>query len=192
MTRQKKSRKVGQIGIRKQETRPADKKESGRKKTHKGQKSGTRNSLVDGKVSGPGNSSGSGQKLNKKLGSKVKIDLLPSKKAVKAAPEVINGVPGVKLEKVQPVTLTPAQEFAELETNELLIELAERIEAGELLTGKDAKYFNRNMNRYDELAEKLGLVDDVDDEDEYDEEEYIDPLESLGGDEWSDLMDKDK
>ena len=32
----------------------------------------------------------------------------------------------------------------------------------------------------------------ADDEDEYDEEEYVDPLESLGGDEWSDLMDKDK
>ncbi|MDC2890424.1 GTPase-activating protein [Psychrosphaera algicola] len=105
---------------------------------------------------------------------------------------MVHGVPGVKLEKIQPITLTPAEEFAALENDELLIALAERVEAGELLTGKDAKYFNRNMNRYDELAEKLGLVDDIDDEDEYDEEEYVDPLESLGGDEWSDLMDKDK
>lgn len=190
MTRQKKSRKVGQIGIRKQETRPADKKESGRKKTHKGQKSGSRNSLVDGKVANSANTAGSGKKLNKKLGSKIKIDLVP-KKPVKEV-EVVHGVPGVKLEKIQPITLTPAEEFAALENDELLIALAERVEAGELLTGKDAKYFNRNMNRYDELAEKLGLVDDIDDEDEYDEEEYVDPLESLGGDEWSDLMDKDK
>ena len=47
MTRLKKSRKSGPIGVRKQETRPADTKSDVRKKKKpKGQKSGNRNSFL--------------------------------------------------------------------------------------------------------------------------------------------------
>ena len=50
MTRQKKSRKIGSIGTRKQETRPADTKQPRKPKKPKGQPSGNRNSLIVEKV----------------------------------------------------------------------------------------------------------------------------------------------
>ena len=74
--------------------------------------------------------------------------------------------------------VSPEQELAALENDEMLIDLAERVEAGEVLTGKDAKYFNKNMARYDELCELLGIEDEEDDTD------------PLGSDQWDDLLDK--
>lgn len=183
MTRQKKSRKVGQIGIRKQETRPSEKKETRRKKAPKGQKSGTRNSLVlenevkDGKVTGVG-------KKDKKHGSKKKIELVAPVKVEQPKQPAKHIEPSVKLTKVKQPELTPEQELAALEQDAQLLDLVERVEQGELLTGKDAKYFNRHMARYDELVELLGL----DDEDEEDDDDDL--LGSLGGDEWDDLIDK--
>lgn len=182
MTRQKKSRKVGQIGIRKQESRPAEKKENTRrKKTPKGQKSGSRNSLVDDNVKSLNPAANNPGSKNKKLGSKKKIELIPKPEAEKPIKAMRHVEPSVKLEKVKEVLL-PEEELALLEKDELLIALAERVEQGEVLTGKDAKYFNRNIARYDELVEILGL----DEEDEFE----ADPMEQLGGSEWDDLMDK--
>lgn len=189
MTRQKKSRKVGQIGIRKQDTRPTETKESRRKKAPKGQKSGSRNSLLLEKNEAVGSVANTG-KVNKKVGSKVKIDLTPKPEKIKKAPTVVHHEPAAKLEKAKPTTLPPEQELANIETDALLISLVERVEDGELLTGKDAKYFNRYMARYDELVEILGLDDEETPEGDTREEDHADPFSSLGGEEWDDLMDK--
>jgi uncharacterized protein len=185
MTRQKKSRKVGSIGIRKQDTRPTEQKESRRKKAPKGQKSGSRNSLLLDSENKAVNSSGTGQAANKKLGSKKKIDLVVKSEKTEVPPSGKKLKPNVKLEKVAPTRLSPEVELANLESDELLISLVQRVEDGEVLVGKDAKYFNRHIARYDELVEILGLENDEDDNDNDN-----DPYDSLGGDEWDDLIDK--
>ncbi len=178
MTRKKKSRKIGQIGVRKQDDRPEKKPTSIRKKkAPKGQKSGNRNSLMEEKVI---SSTTAGiTKKDPKLGSKKKIELVKTKAVEKPVAPVStpNKKPEVKLTKVAQNQISPEQELEALENDEMLIDLAERVEAGELLTGKDAKYFNKNMARYDELCEKLGI----------EEEEDTDPLNS---DQWDDLLDK--
>ena len=97
-----------------------------------------------------------------------------------------SAAPTAKLKKANKVELTPQQELQKIESDERLLELAERVEGGELLLGKDAKYFNKQMERLDELLEILGI--DPDDE----EEDQLDALEQLGGSEWDDLLDEEK
>lgn len=180
MTRKKKSRKIGQIGVRKQDARPEKQSPNIRKKkAPKGQKSGTRNSLLEENSVLSTGSAGTAKK-DPKLGSKKKIELVKSvvtDKPKKAKPQ-IDKTPEVKLTKVAQQQVSPEQEFEALENDEMLIDLAERVEAGEILTGKDAKYFNKNMARYDELYELLGIEDEEDDTD------------PLGSDQWDDLLDK--
>ncbi|QTH63259.1 GTPase-activating protein [Psychrosphaera ytuae] len=184
MTRRKKSRKVGQIGVRKQETRPADTKSPRKKKAPKGQQSGNRNSLVEDNAKNPAGSAESTKK-DPRVGSKKPISLIKTEtqpKPVKPKLDPKKAVPTVKLEKVNEPQIDPQQELERIESDERLIELAERAENGELLTGKDAKYFNKMMDRHAELLEELGI----------ETEEESDPLDSLDGDQWNDLLtDKD-
>lgn len=183
MTRKKKSRKMGQIGVRKQESRPESNKPDVRKKKNpKGQKSGTRNSLLVEKVEKL-DSTGKVKK-DPKHGSKKKISLV-AKVETQPKEQIVHAQhkPQVNLEKVDLPKLSPEQELEQIENDARLIELAERVEDGELLTGKDAKYFNKHMSRHQELMEELGL----DDEDE----EETDPMAQLGGDEWDDFLEGD-
>jgi len=183
MTRLKKSRKSGPIGVRKQETRPADTKSDVRKKKKpKGQKSGNRNSFLVEKKEKLEN--GTSAKKDSKLGSKKKISLTPQKETV-AKPEPVhsNHKPKVNLEKVAKVTIAPEVELEQIESDPKLIALVERVEDGELLTGKDAKFFNKQMARHQELLDELGIED---------EEENDDPLAQLGGDEWDDFLEGDE
>ncbi|NVK24656.1 MAG: GTPase-activating protein [Gammaproteobacteria bacterium] len=185
MTRQKKSRKIGQIGVRKQDARPEKPKQDiRRKKAPKGQKSGSRNSLVEEKSLVGSTTEGSGPKKNSKLGSKKPIDLLPKQKAVQAEKPIQHSTkkPEVVLKRVKQDTITPEQELAQLENDEKLIELAERVEQGELLTGKDAKYFNKHMARFDELLDILGI------EDESEQDEKTDEVDNLDANQWDDLL----
>lgn len=180
MTRKKKSRKIGQIGVRKQDARPEKKSPNIRKKkSPKGQKSGSRNSLLEENTLVTGSSATA--KKDPKLGSKKKIELTKSAKPVVAEvkPAQNDKKPEVKLTKVIQQQLSPEQELDALENDQTLIDLAERVEDGELLTGKEAKYFNKHMARYEELCELLGI-----------EEEEEDDSDHLGSDQWDDLLDK--
>lgn len=181
MTRQKKSRKVGQIGVRKQESRPADTKSPRKRKAPKGQQSGNRNSLVDDKVTSSTVSSDSSKK-DPRVGSKKPISLIkkPSEpKPEKPKLDPSKAVPAAKLEKVKE-QIDPKVELDTIESDARLIELAQRVENGELITGKDAKYFNKMMDRHAELLDILGLDD---------EPEEADPLEALDeADQWDDLL----
>lgn len=192
MTRQKKNRKVGQIGVRKLDTRPEKpKQDTKRKKAPKGQKSGNRNSLVEDKKVTISTDATTNQKKNSKIGSKKPIELVPVKSAPVEKPiQHSNKKPEVVLKKVKQNVLSPEQELVQLEKDEKLIELAERVERDELLTGKDAKYFNKHMARYDELLEILGLNDDDQDSDtnsvtKDDDESKLDQLDS---NQWDDLL----
>lgn len=184
MTRIKKSRKVGKIGIRKQDARPAKESSERRKKAPKGQKSGSRNSLIEPKVVAAVSSEQTPSDPRK--GSKKQIALQARGVDVKAGSDHNHEQQAqVVLKKVK-VSLTPQQELDQIETDERLIALAERVEDGELLTGKDAKYFNRLMDRHAELIEELGIeLDEEDDE--------IDSVtKQFGADQWDDLLKDSK
>lgn len=90
--------------------------------------------------------------------------------------------PVVQLTKAKEPEMPPEQELALLENDEKLLELLDKVDQGEILTGKDAKYFNAKTARHAELVALLGL--DQDDEEEEEEEEELDPLAKLERTDW--------
>lgn len=189
MTRQKKSRKIGQIGVRKLDARPENTKDKRIKKVRKGQKSGSRNSLIEeNKVTTSTNSSS--KKVDTKVGSKKPISLIVEEKAPLVEPQQPQQPqvqPSVKLKKVDNTQISPEKELEQIEGDERLVELVERVEGGELLKGKDAKYFNAKMARHAELLEILGI-----DDSEEEENEELDQLSgNFDADQWDDLLNEE-
>ena len=182
MTRIKKTRKIGSNGIRKQETRVPDDKPNRRKKTPKGKKSGSRNSLI--LESQSESQTNNKNNKNSKLGSKKPIELI---KAPTVAPVVVSTepkpTPQAQLVKTPTIAISAEDELQQIESDPVLIDLVERVEKDEVLKGKEAKYFNVKMARHAELLEILGL-DHQDAEDESDTEDFG------GTDQWDDLLDR--
>ena len=80
--------------------------------------------------------------------------------------------------------MPPEQELAALEQDEKLLDLVERVENGEILTGKDAKYFNAKTARHAELLTLLGLDEDEESEETDTAEEDADPLAEFERTDW--------
>jgi hypothetical protein len=111
-------------------------------------------------------------------GSKTPISLVTTvaeKKLVAPKTE-----PKALLAKAKPVEIPPEVELEQIEQDEKLQTLLERMEQGETLTGKDAKYFNAKTSRHAELLTLLGL----DLEEDGDEEEELDELAKLEQVDW--------
>jgi ribosome assembly protein YihI (activator of Der GTPase) len=185
MTRQKKSRKVAEIRVRSKETRDEKPTENRRKKTPKGQKAGTRNSLVEEQRTAI---TGSNIKKDPKHGSKKPISLTVPSAKQPVEKEIIHSTnkPIGKLSKAKADKIPPDVELTDIESDQTLIALVERVEDGELLAGKEAKYFNKLMDRHAELLKILGVEDEEDDVLEDD----VDPIEGLKSDQWDDLLDE--
>lgn len=203
MTRQKKSRKPQPLGPKqdkKQKTK-ASNTDDKRVRKHKGHGAGSRNNpetLVDGNKSGNNQSK---TNSDPRHGSNKPISLTPVKaqdqavEVVKQATPVQDFSPKAKLEKVKPDTLAPEQELQAIEEDERLLSLLERKENDELITGKDAKYFNAKMARHQELMEILGLDDEEDenndgDDDDYDSSEGRSLIDQWEDDDWD--VDEDE
>lgn len=175
MTRQKKSRKTGGNGVPRLSKekllalRAA--KEARVKKQSKGLKAGSRNAQEAKKDQ---SAKGSSSLKDARIGSKKPVSLVPVNEVV-VDKETIqfnrNAKPQVHLAKVPEQTLTPEQELAALENDERLMSLIDRHERGELLTGKDAKFFNKSIARHQELCELLGIDDEFEEEEFYGEDE---------------------
>ncbi|MBD1582400.1 Der GTPase-activating protein YihI [Pseudoalteromonas sp. S16_S37] len=174
MTRKKKTRKVASNGtprLSKEKLQELRAIKEQRTKKYKGAKPGSRNAqeakVNQETVTAKGNK-------DSRVGSKKPIPLVATEQTQEQHQPVLQRhlQPQVELKKVKPV-LSPEQELEQLENDERLMELLERHERGELLTGKDAKYFNRSVARHQELCELLGL-----EEDEFEEQDIIedDPL----------------
>ncbi|KAF7768940.1 hypothetical protein PCIT_a3469 [Pseudoalteromonas citrea] len=187
MTREKKNRKVapsnGPARLSKDKLRELRAIKEQRTKKHKGAKPGSRNAQ-EAKIET--SSSEANKNKDKRVGSKKPIALTPELVTPVAEPKLQRHLaPQVELKKVKE-TLTPEQELNQLENDERLMALLDRHERGELLTGKDAKFFNRSIARHQQLCEMLGI------DDEFEEQEVIedDPLSSLMSndlaDEWLD------
>ncbi len=177
MTRIKKSRTSGQIGIRHKpaaEARQERERPVETKKKGSGLKSGSRNSQVEVIQQTPTAS----KNKDPRHGSKKPIALVVDANEQKLLQKPVNFQPKAQLGKVKPVEMTLEQELAQLEQDEKLLDLVERVENGEILTGKEAKYFNAKTARHTELIELLDLDEDLD------EEEALDPLSQFEKTDW--------
>ena len=166
MTRKKKTRKVAANGtprLSKEKLQALRALKEQRSKKTKGKKPGSRNApeiLVK-------EQSNTTTNKDPRVGSKKPISLVaePQSAESNTQPEMKRHLqPQVKLTTAVE-TLTPEQELEQLENDERLMALLERHERGELLTGKDAKYFNRGIARHQELCEILGIDDEFEEGD---------------------------
>ncbi|AUJ68610.1 MULTISPECIES: Der GTPase-activating protein YihI [Pseudoalteromonas] len=166
MTRKKKTRKVAANGtprLSKEKLQALRALKEQRSKKTKGKKPGSRNApeiLVK-------EQSNTTTNKDPRVGSKKPISLVAEPQPTKSntQPEMKRHLqPQVKLTTAVE-TLTPEQELEQLENDERLMALLERHERGELLTGKDAKYFNRGIARHQELCEILGIDDEFEEGD---------------------------
>lgn len=175
MTRQKKTRSAGPNGLRHLSAEDARKTREPREETKKkgsGLKSGNRNNIAPVKTAEAAKDS---SKKDKRIGSKTPIALLP----VAEQPVVVQPLlqPKASLAKVKPAELTAEQELALIENDSHLQQLLERVEKDEVLTGKDAKYFNAKTARLEQLLQELGLTEDEDDA-------IVDPLAAFESKDW--------
>ena len=180
MTRKKKSRKIAVNGtprLSKEKLQELRAIKEQRKKKSKGAKAGSRNAPDALKDEVKRNTSSDSQ--DKRLGSKKPISLKPeAAKPESSAPKMMRHLkPQVELKEVKP-TLSPEQELEQLENDPRLMKLLEQHERGELITGKDAKFFNKAVARHQALCETLGI------DDEFEEDDMIedDPLSAFMSD----------
>ncbi len=182
MTRIKKSRTSGQIGNRHKpaaEARQTRERPVETKKKGAGLKSGSRNAPQPEKSqqSGPANK-------DPRHGSKKPIELHVNEAEQKLLQQTPDFKPKAQLAKVKVIALPPEQELAALEQDEKLLDLVERVENGEILTGKDAKYFNAKTARHAELLTLLGLDEDEESDETDTAEEDADPLSEFERTDW--------
>lgn len=182
MTRQKKTRSVGENGPRfmpAADVRKARERKEESKKSAVGGKAGQRNSQFLSKQNRAGGSSHQAAK-DPRHGSKKPIPLVQTE-PTEQEPLQHSMQPKAEITKAKARALPPEQELAALEQDERLQQLLERVERDELLTGKDAKYFNRMTERYEQLLAELALEQE-DDEDPLAEFERTDWKRDLLGD----------
>ena len=172
MTRQKKTRSAGPNGQRHLSAEDIRKTRQPKEQTKKkgaGLKSGSRNNAtVISSVP-----KGESVKKDKRLGSKKPIALV----AADTQQPALQIQPKASLAKAKPVAMTAEQELALIENDSYLQQLLERVEQEEILTGKDAKYFNAKTARLEKLLQQLGLADDA-------EDETLDPLAAFESKDW--------
>ena len=174
MTRQKKTRSAGPNGLRHLSAEDARKTREPKEETKKkgsGLKSGNRNNVAAIKTEAVKESG----KKDKRIGSKTPVSLTPQT-AKPQQPQVLLQ-PKASLAKAKAAELTPQQELALIENDSYLQQLLERVEQNEILTGKDAKYFNAKTARLEQLMDALGLDVDTDDTE-------IDPLAAFESKDW--------
>ena len=168
MTRKKKSRKTTSLNgtprLSKEKLQQLRAMKEQRKKKPKGAKAGSRNAQ-ESKLDVTTNDNG-GTKKDQRIGSKKPISLVPQAKSEQTSePKMMRHLkPQVELKEVKP-TLTPEQELEQLENDQRLMSLLDKHERGELITGRDAKFFNKSVARHQELCELLGIDDEFEEQD---------------------------
>jgi ribosome assembly protein YihI (activator of Der GTPase) len=163
MPRQKKSRKIGQIGTpsapkAKRVTKVSDRKT---KKTL-GKPAGSRNNPEQSKD----NQRGSGQLKDPRLGSKKPVPLIVSKKLVTTEHHKVKH-------------FSPTQELNSIEQDERLMSLLEKSEAGAQLNREDKQYVDSKMARHQELCDLLGIVDEPQEKEQQPEQDLYSQFESI-------------
>ncbi len=175
MTRQKKSRKPGTLGVKSKpknlrERAPVDSTKKSDKT--KGKPAGNRHSATAPKRE---RTSASKQVEDPRVGSKRKIALTPSVKApvAPAKPAVAATAkptePAVET-RVDPAIRMAEDEFARLENDPRLQDLLAQMDAGDTVSPDDEAWVEQQLERYRQLAAELGIdVDEYGDDDDDDD-----------------------
>ena len=141
MARQKKSRKVGKIGISKTPSnvrKPTEK----RVKKHLGKPAGSRNNEALTVKQDP-------KKINKdpRHGSKKLVNLIADTKEQKTAAKKVK-------------YFSPSQELAAIEQDTRLATLLDKIDLGKKISREDQQYVDQTLARHKVLCDMLGLTDE--------------------------------
>ncbi|MFQ2823003.1 MULTISPECIES: Der GTPase-activating protein YihI [Aeromonas] len=119
----------------------------------KGLKAGSRQ-----QVEQSNNKSGNGQSKDPRIGSRKPVVLVVDDKQKKpAAPKAV---------KEKKLVMTPEQELAFIENDDRLNDLLDRLDAGETLEAAEQAWVDQRVDRYQELMDELGIIDNDDDEDD--------------------------
>lgn len=119
----------------------------------KGLKAGSRQ-----QVEQPKNKSGNSQSKDPRIGSRKPVVLVVDDTQKKPA------VP--KAVKEKKLVMTPEQELASIENDDRLNDLLDRLDAGETLEAAEQAWVDQRVDRYQELMDELGIIDNDDDEDD--------------------------
>ncbi|WP_429021004.1 Der GTPase-activating protein YihI [Aeromonas allosaccharophila] len=117
----------------------------------KGLKAGSRQ-----QVEQSNNKSGNSQSKDPRIGSRKPVVLVVDDKQKKpAAPKAV---------KEKTLVMTPEQELASIENDDRLNDLLDRLDAGETLEAAEQAWVDQRVDRYQELMDELGIIDNDDDE----------------------------
>ena len=119
----------------------------------KGLKAGSRQ-----QVEQPKSKSGNSQSKDPRIGSRKPVVLVVDDKQKKpTAPKAV---------KEKKLVMTPEQELASIENDDRLNDLLDRLDAGETLEAAEHAWVDLRVDRYQELMDELGIIDNDDDEDD--------------------------
>lgn len=116
----------------------------------KGLKAGTRQQVAEPK------NNGNKQVQDPRLGSRKPVVLIVDDKQSKPKP--------AKAPREKILTLTPEQELAAIENDDRLNDFLDRLDEGETLSAADQAWVDQRVDRYQELMDELGIIDDEDEE----------------------------
>ncbi|QWZ80481.1 Der GTPase-activating protein YihI [Aeromonas sp. FDAARGOS 1414] len=118
----------------------------------KGLKAGSRQ-----QVEQPKSKSGNSQSKDPRIGSRKPVVLVVDDKQKKpTAPKAVK----------EKLVMTPEQELASIENDDRLNDLLDRLDAGETLEAAEQAWVDQRVDRYQELMDELGIIDNDDDEDD--------------------------
>ncbi|MGL6265556.1 Der GTPase-activating protein YihI [Aeromonas jandaei] len=117
----------------------------------KGLKAGSRQQVEQQK----GKSAGK-QAKDPRIGSRKPVALIVEEKGTKSTVS--------KAVKEKKLVMTPEQELASIENDDRLNDLLDRLDAGETLEAAEQAWVDQRVDRYQELMDELGIIDNDDDE----------------------------
>ncbi|QWL68040.1 Der GTPase-activating protein YihI [Aeromonas jandaei] len=139
----------------------------------KGLKAGSRQQVEQQK----GKSAGK-QAKDPRIGSRKPVALIVEEKGAKSTVS--------KAVKEKKLVMTPEQELASIENDDRLNDLLDRLDAGETLEAAEQAWVDQRVDRYQELMDELGIIDNDDDEetdDTFEESDYEESFQPASEDE---------
>jgi ribosome assembly protein YihI (activator of Der GTPase) len=119
------------------------------------------------------------EQASNKNGKQAKDPRIGSRKLVALIVEEKSGKPvAPKPVKEKKLVMTPEQELAAIENDDRLNDLLDRLDAGETLEAAEQTWVDQRVDRYQELMDELGIIDNDDDEDDdgsFDDASYDEP-----------------
>lgn len=139
----------------------------------KGLKAGSRQQVEQQK----GKSAGK-QAKDPRIGSRKPVALIVEEKGTKSTVS--------KAVKEKKLVMTAEQELASIENDDRLNDLLDRLDAGETLEAAEQAWVDQRVDRYQELMDELGIIDNDDDEetdDAFEESDYEESFQPASEDE---------